>query len=91
MNPYDIDANSTNRSNQVIQIDNGKHVAAVAICAAICGMCLSMVFWLDHKVTHIERDQELVKYYLMDPHSRTPEELAAWSKFRKEHEHDEEK
>lgn len=42
--PPDVEANCDNRSAQVIQIDNGKHVAAVAICAAICGMC-AMFAW----------------------------------------------
>ena len=69
-----------------IHIDLGKSVSAIAICASICGATLvaSLVavwFALDART-----ESRLVEYYLMDPHSRTPDELAAWSKFQREHE-----
>ena len=86
MNYPCIDAEVRERSNQVIQIDNGKHVTAVAICAAICGMCLAGFFWVANRASKSEEESRLVEYYLLDPHSRTPDELAAWAKFRKEHE-----
>lgn len=86
MLPPDIDANCDRQSAQVITIDAGKHVAAVAICAAICGMCLAGFFWVEHRASKSEEESRLVEYYLLDPHSRTPDELAAWAKFRREHE-----
>ena len=43
--PLDFDATASDRSAQVIQIDNGKHVAAVAICAVVCGLCAALSWW----------------------------------------------
>lgn len=36
----DVEANNDNRSAQVIQIDSSKHVAAITMCAIICGISL---------------------------------------------------
>lgn len=36
---------NSDRSAQVIQIDNGKHVNAVAICASLCGICMVFSLW----------------------------------------------
>lgn len=74
------------RSAQVIQIDSGKHVALVGICAAICAATLVASAWAVHVAHNAETESRLTQYYLMDPHSRTPDELAAWGKFRTEHE-----
>ena len=38
----DFCAEASERSAQVIQIDNGKHVAAVAFCAIVCGFCAAL-------------------------------------------------
>ena len=40
----------------------------------------------DERVDKLEKENRLTQYYLLDPHSRTPDELAAWVKFNKEHE-----
>lgn len=74
------------RSAQVIQIDSGKHVAAVAICAAVCGLAAALAIAALFIASRAERRADLASYYLMDPHSRTPEELASWAKFNREHE-----
>lgn len=84
--PPDIEATNTDRSSQVIQIDSGKHVSAVAICAALCGVSAALSLWAANTAMHAEKRTELTNYYLMDPHSRTPEELASWARFNKEHE-----
>lgn len=87
MNEYpDFDATSDNRSAQVITIDSGKHVSAVAICAALCGVSAALSLWAANTALHAEKRTELTNYYLMDPHSRTPEELASWAKFNRDHE-----
>jgi hypothetical protein len=43
--PPDIEANNDNRSAQIIQVETGRHVAAVAICAVICGMSVVVAMW----------------------------------------------
>ncbi len=45
----DFNAECDERSAQVIQIDNGKHVAAVAVCAAICGLSLAVALWAGYQ------------------------------------------
>lgn len=42
VDPYTLDAECDNRSAQVIQIDNGKYIAVVAVCAALCGVSCVM-------------------------------------------------
>jgi hypothetical protein len=47
MNEYEppfVHGEQGERSAQVIQIDSSKHVAAVTICAAICGMSVILSF-----------------------------------------------
>ena len=75
-----------NQSSSVIQIETGKHVAAVAICAALCGISVAVSIWAAYTARDAATESRLTQYYLMDPHSRTPEELAAWAKFNSEHE-----
>lgn len=77
---------SGDRSAQVIQIDNGKHTAIVGFCAAICAATLLASLYAVHVAHNTETELRLTQYYLMDPHSRTPEELAAWSAFHLQHE-----
>lgn len=74
------------RNNQSIIVDTGKHVAAVAVCAAICGLAAALSIAALFMASRAERRADLASYYLMDPHSRTPEELASWAKFNREHE-----
>ena len=83
---YAMRARNDRRSAQVIQVDSGKHVAAVAICAAVCGLAAALAIGAMFIASRAERRADLASYYLMDPHSRTPEELAAWAKFNREHE-----
>lgn len=33
------------RSNQSIVIDNGKYVAAIVVCAVVCGLCAAVSWW----------------------------------------------
>jgi hypothetical protein len=40
--PPGFNAEASDRSAQVIQIDNGKSVAAIGICAVICGICMAV-------------------------------------------------
>lgn len=77
---------SGDRSAQVIQIDSGKHVAVVGLCAALCAATLVASGYAVHVAHNAETESRLTQYYLLDPHSRTPDELAAWAKFRLEHE-----
>ena len=83
---FPLRARNDRRSAQVIQVDSGKHVAAVAICAAVCGLAAALAIGAMFIASRAERRADLASYYLMDPHSRTPEELAAWAKFNREHE-----
>lgn len=54
---------SGDRSAQVIQIDSGKHVAAVAVCAALCGMCAIFAWHSDQKA-----DEAITEYHVMFNH-----------------------
>lgn len=87
---YDDDAGISQRNAQqgaqVIQIDSGKHVALVAVCAALCGFSCAVSAWSAYQASITAKETRLTQYYLMDPHSRTPEELASWAKFNREHE-----
>lgn len=78
--------NVREQSASVIQIDTGKHVMAVAMCAAFCGLAVAVSIWAAYTARDAGTEARLVQYYLMDPHSRTPDELAAWAKFNRERE-----
>ncbi len=41
----DFEANNGERGAQIIQIDNGKAVAAVAVCAAFSAACAVLAVW----------------------------------------------
>lgn len=84
--PYAFEANVDHQSAQVIQIDNGKAIAIAAMCAALCGISMAVSVWAAYTARDAETESRLTQYYLMDPHSRTPDELAAWVKFQTEHE-----
>lgn len=83
--PY-IGRQEADSASQIIQIDSGKHIAVVALCAALCGIAAVFAGWAAYSSAKTEKELRLVQYYLMDPHSRTPDELAAWVKFNREHE-----
>lgn len=82
---YASEASADNRSAQVIQIDSGKHVYLAAICAAMCGLAVAVSVWSAFTARDAATEARMVEYYLLDPHYRTPDELAAWAKFRQEH------
>ena len=69
-----------------VTVDAGKHVNAVAICAALCAGTLFASLWALKEAYDAGTEARLTQYYLMDPHSRTPDELAAWAKFNREYE-----
>lgn len=54
--PHSLDASSDNGSATVIQIDNGKAVTAVAVCAALCGISVAISFNLASKLEQREND-----------------------------------
>ena len=83
--PY-VHGEQGERSAQIIHVDSSKHVSAVAICAAVCGLAAALSIAALVTANRAERRADLASYYLMDPHSRTPEELASWAKFNREHE-----
>lgn len=86
--PPDVEQTTDSQSsaNQSIIIDTGKHVAVVAICAALCGLSVAVSVWSAYTARDAATEARVTQYYLMDPHSRTPDELAAWAKFRLKHE-----
>lgn len=57
----------------------------IAICAAACGLAVAVSVWAAFTARDAATEARMVEYYLLDPHYRTPDELAAWSKFREEH------
>lgn len=46
MRPHDyaVRSRTEHRSASVIQIDNGKYIAVVAVCAALCGVSAVMAY-----------------------------------------------
>lgn len=72
-------------SATTIKIDLGKSVSAIALCAAICGATLVASIVACVTAYNAKTEARVVEYYLMDPHYRTPDEMAAWAKFRDEH------
>jgi hypothetical protein len=75
-----------NQSASIFNIDNGKYVVVVAMCAAFCGISMAVSVWAAYTARDAATESRLVQYYLLDPHSRTPDELAAWAKFNRERE-----
>lgn len=45
---FDPTQSAGDRSNQSIIIDTGKHTAALAVCAVICGICAAVSWWAVH-------------------------------------------
>jgi hypothetical protein len=74
------------QSASVVQIDSSKSLVLVAIMAAFSGIALTLAVWSARESHETATELRLVQYYLMDPHSRTPDELAAWAKFNAERE-----
>lgn len=57
-----VSAQVDNRSASVIQIDNGKAVNAVAICAAFCGLCLGVSIWAAYTARDAATEARLAEY-----------------------------
>lgn len=62
-NDYDPTQRAGDRSNQSIVIDNGKYVAAVVVCAALCGLSMAFAWHADQKA-----DEAITEYRLMLNH-----------------------
>lgn len=77
---------ATGGSSSVHYMDSSKHVNTIVICAVIStiGALAGIAAYV--KADKAETESRMTQYYLMDPHSRTPEELAAWAKFNREYE-----
>lgn len=57
---------SGERGAQVVQIDSGKHVAAVAVCAALCGVASVFAAWAAFQATYATKRADLLQYYVME-------------------------
>jgi hypothetical protein len=57
-----VNALSDNRSAQVIHIDSSKHVATVAVCAAICGISVGFAAWSAYTARDAATEARLAEY-----------------------------
>lgn len=62
----DFSAEAGERAAQVIQIDSGKHVAVVAVCAIICGMSAVYAWSATRRAEAAEKRADLLQYYVME-------------------------
>jgi hypothetical protein len=58
----DIHAHTDHQSASVIQIDNGKALNVVAICAAFCGLCLGVSIWAAYTARDAATEARLSQY-----------------------------
>lgn len=63
---YPVRANNRDRGAQVIQIDSGKHVAAVVLCALIAGASAIYAWSASEKASRSEERADLLQYYVME-------------------------
>jgi hypothetical protein len=61
-----MDVDTDNRSASVIQIDNGKHIVAVAICSALSAICACFAVFAFYQATLAERESRMASYYLTE-------------------------
>jgi hypothetical protein len=61
---YPLHAENDNRSAQVIQLDNGKHMSVVAICTALCALAAGLAFYAYHVATIAEKETRMLEYYV---------------------------
>jgi hypothetical protein len=54
--------NVDRHSSSVIQIDNGKALNVVAICAAFCGLCLGVSMWSAYTARDAATEARLAEY-----------------------------
>jgi hypothetical protein len=78
--PHDgerINAHCDNQSAQVIQIDNGKAVNMVALCALICGICTAISVYsyvqMHDKLRDSDTEQRLTQQHLMQLEAKIKE------------------
>jgi hypothetical protein len=57
-----FNAHADNRSAQVIQIDSSKHVAAITVCAAICGLSVCAAIWSAYTARDAATEARLAQY-----------------------------
>jgi hypothetical protein len=62
----DFYAQTDRQSASVIQIDNGKALNVVAICAAFCGLCLGVSIWAAYTARDAATEARLSQYYLLE-------------------------
>jgi hypothetical protein len=58
--------NVDRHSSSVIQIDNGKALNVVAVCAAFCGLCLGVSMWSAYTARDAKTESRLAQYYLLE-------------------------
>lgn len=58
----DIHTHTDHQSASVIQIDNGKALNVVAICAAFCGLCLGVSIWSAYTARDAATEARLSQY-----------------------------
>lgn len=60
-----VAANVDRQSASVIQIDAGKHVTAVAICAAFCGLAVVAAIWAAYTARDAATEARLLQQHVM--------------------------
>lgn len=64
--PRDFEATCDNRSAQVIQLDNGKAVAAVALCAAFSAACAVLAVWAAFEARDAQTEYRVMLNHTME-------------------------
>lgn len=54
------------RGAQIVNIDNGKYIAVVAICAVLCGASAIYAWRASEKADRAEERADLLQYYVME-------------------------
>ncbi len=52
------------RAASVINVELGKGLAVVAICAALCGIAVPIAFWAGYTAIKAERETRMLQYYV---------------------------
>jgi hypothetical protein len=58
----DIHAHTDHQSASVIQIDNGKALNVVAVCAAFCGLCVGITIFQAYEARDAKTEARLAQY-----------------------------
>lgn len=59
-----VEADADHHSAQIVQIDSGKHVSVIGICAAICGFAGALSCWSAYTANRAERETRMLEYYV---------------------------